>query len=58
VWTNGDFVDHTATDKAGGWDVAIAAGQKAELRVTAPGTFTYFCRFHPHMTGSIHVVAK
>ena len=26
-WVNGDFVDHTATDKGGAWDVAIAAGK-------------------------------
>jgi plastocyanin len=57
-WTNSDFVDHTATEKGGGWDVAIEAGQKAELEMTVTGNFAYFCRFHPHMTGSIHVVAK
>jgi plastocyanin len=58
AWTNSDFVDHTATDKGGGWDVAIVAGQNADLRMTVTGNFAYFCRFHPHMTGRIHVVAK
>ena len=57
-WVNGDFVDHTATDKGGAWDVAIAAGKSAQLALTTAGTFAYYCKFHPGMTGSIHVDAK
>ena len=57
-WVNGDFVDHTATDKAGAWDVAIAAGKSAQLPLTTVGTFAYYCKVHPGMTGSIHVDAK
>jgi plastocyanin len=57
-WANGDFVDHTATDKGGAWDVAIAAGKTAQLPLTTAGTFAYYCKFHPGMTGSIHVDAK
>jgi plastocyanin len=57
-WVNGDFVDHTATDKGGAWDVAIAAGKTAQLALTSAGTFAYYCKFHPGMTGSIHVDAK
>lgn len=56
-WVNGDFVDHTATDKAGAWDVAIAAGKSAQLSLTTAGTFSYFCKIHPGMTGTINVVA-
>ncbi len=56
-WVNGDFVDHTATDKAGAWDVAIAAGKAAQLSLTTAGTFSYFCKIHPGMTGTINVVA-
>jgi plastocyanin len=57
-WVNGDFVDHTATDKGGAWDVAIAAGNTAQLALTSAGTFAYYCKFHPGMRGSIHVDAK
>jgi plastocyanin len=57
-WVNGDFVDHTATDKAGAWDVAIAAGKSAQLPLTTAGTFAYYCKVHPGMTGTIHVDAK
>ena len=57
-WVNGDFVDHTATDKGGAWDVAIAAGKSAQRKLTDTGTFSYYCKIHPNMTGTIHVVAK
>ena len=57
-WTNGDFVDHTATDKGGTWDVAIPAGKSAQLELASPGSFAYYCKVHPGMTGNIHVDAK
>jgi plastocyanin len=57
-WSNGDFVDHTATDKGGAWDVAIPADKSAQLKLTSPGTFAYYCKVHPGMTGTIHVDAK
>ena len=57
-WVNSDFVDHTATAKDGPWDVMIAAGKTATLQLTKAGTFNYFCRFHPNMTGKISVSAN
>jgi plastocyanin len=56
-WVNGDFVDHTATEKSGAWDVAIVAGKSARVTLTTLGTFNYFCKVHPGMTGTIHVLA-
>lgn len=55
-WVNNDFVDHTATAKNGDWDVMIPAGKSAHQKMTKVGTFTYFCRVHPDMIGTIHVV--
>ncbi len=57
-WVNGDFVDHTATAKDSAWDVAIPAGKSAQLKLTQAGTFAYYCKIHPGMTGTIHVNAK
>ncbi|WP_045836563.1 plastocyanin/azurin family copper-binding protein [Hyphomicrobium sp. 99] len=57
-WINGDFIDHTATAKTGEWDVTIVAGHSAQLRLTRAGSFSYFCRVHPNMTGTINVVAN
>jgi plastocyanin len=56
-WVNKDIFDHTATSKLGGWDVVVPAGKKARVVVMKAGTFEYFCRFHPNMTGKI-VAAK
>ena len=56
-WVNGDFVDHTATAKTGEWEVTIGAGKSAQLQLTDVGLLAYFCRIHPNMTGTIHVVA-
>ena len=57
VWVNKDFVDHTATVR-GGWDVAIEADKSARLVLKKPGTFDYYCRVHPNMTGKIIVQPK
>jgi plastocyanin len=57
-WVNEDFIDHTATEKAGDWDVTIPADKSAQLTVTHAGTFSYYCRIHPGMTGTVHVIAK
>jgi plastocyanin len=57
-WVNGDFVDHTATANDGSWDVPIVAGKSAQLQLSKAGTYSYYCRVHPGMTGTIHVVAK
>lgn len=54
-WHNGDFIDHTATDKGGAWDVTIASGTSAKVLLSTAGTFHYFCRFNPGMTGMIKV---
>lgn len=54
-WTNSDFIDHTATDRGGSWDVTIIAGKSERLLLGTAGTFHYFCRFHPDMIGTINV---
>ena len=55
-WDNGDFVDHTATAKSGDMDVAIPAGKSGRVELSRPETIAYYCRFHPHMTGTIKVL--
>ena len=34
----------------------IVAGQSARQQMTKTGTINYFCRFHPDMIGTVHVV--
>lgn len=57
IWINKDFVAHSAT-VIGGWDLNIEAGKSASLVLKKPGTFDYYCRFHPNMTGKIIVQQK
>lgn len=56
-WVNGDFIDHTATANSGDWDVLIPAGKSGRVELRRAGTVVYYCRFHPGMTGTIHIVA-
>ncbi|WP_299145110.1 plastocyanin/azurin family copper-binding protein [uncultured Tateyamaria sp.] len=53
-WVNDDLAPHTATADAFGWDTGeIGNSQAAEIVVTQNMETTYFCVFHPHMTGQI-----
>jgi len=55
-WTNRDIVPHTATATDESWDTGeIAAGESAEVAVTAGFGVAYFCRFHPMMKGLLQV---
>jgi plastocyanin len=56
VWLNSDLVPHTATAKNNTFDSRSIAPQASWSVVTAlPGTYVYFCSFHPVMTGTIVV---
>ena len=63
-WINKDVVDHTATEKNALkdaaakdalWNVSVAPGRSATVVMKKRGTFDYFCRYHPNMTGRIVV---
>jgi plastocyanin len=55
TWRNGDFVAHTATSKEAGFEVELAPGKEGTATVSKPGTFTYICRYHPNMRGTLVV---
>lgn len=54
-WVNKDSVDHTVTFENGDFDVNMPMGATATHTFTEPGTFRYFCQYHPGMQGSIIV---
>lgn len=56
VWENDDFLDHTATESSGAWDVVLRAGASAGRTFLESGTTSYYCRFHPNMTGTIRAL--
>jgi len=56
TWTNGDEEAHTvtATDRAY-TSSGLDRRQTYSHRFTTPGTYTYFCALHPHMTATVVV---
>lgn len=57
TWTNDDNVPHTATgiDRAALQSGAIPFGESFTREFDTPGSFDYFCEFHPNMKGTIVV---
>ncbi len=56
-WTNHDLAPHTATADNFGWDTAeITTGESGEIVVTEDMETSYFCAFHPHMTGTVEIL--
>ncbi|HEV2758220.1 MAG TPA: cupredoxin family copper-binding protein [Acidimicrobiales bacterium] len=58
AWTNADLAPHTVTYDGPGGPVdsgSMVQGQTWSTRFDQPGTYRYYCRFHPGMTGTILV---
>src|SRR5438552_8229413 len=56
TWTNNGPTTHTTTSDATGWDSNnLNATQTFSHQFTTMGTFTYHCKIHPTMTGTITV---
>jgi plastocyanin len=53
-WTNED-VAHTATANDRSWDVNVLPQRSGRMVMKTAGTISYFCRYHPNMTGEIIV---
>jgi plastocyanin len=58
VWVNNDIRDHTVTSTDGLFDSGILTpGTSFELTFSSPGTYNYFCSFHPFMVARVVVQA-
>ncbi len=58
TWTNNGPSAHTVTARNGSFDSGILQkGASASHTFTSAGTFTYYCRIHPFMHGTIVVLA-
>ena len=56
TWTNKDLVGHSATADDNSWDTNIISnGESKSIRVDVSGAYTYFCKPHPFMKGTIIV---
>jgi plastocyanin len=56
VWDNRDYLQHSATDKAGGFDLVLKPHSKGQMKLTRAGKITVYCRYHPGMTLTLDVV--
>ncbi len=53
---NNDTAPHTFTAEDGSFDSGSLNPEDAfQITLDTPGTYTYFCAFHPSMTGTITV---
>ncbi|HET9352642.1 MAG TPA: cupredoxin domain-containing protein [Sphingomicrobium sp.] len=55
VWVNKDMFRHTATSRAGGFDLDLPAGAKGAVVVGKTGTLAVVCRYHAGMRMTLQV---
>ena len=56
TFTNSDDTKHTATADDGSFDTGdLDEGDNASVTLNDPGEFTYYCRYHPFMKGTVQV---
>jgi len=56
IWGNADGVTHTVTDDGGAFDSGnITGGEGYSHTFVATGTYTYHCKVHPSMVGTLVV---
>ncbi len=55
IWRNKDMFRHTATARDGGFDIDLPAGGQGSMTAEKPGSFAYFCRFHPTMKAVLKI---
>lgn len=57
TWINQDGVTlHSTTQDTNLWSSDLGQGGSFSYVFSNPGTYTYFCRFHPFMKGTINVL--
>ena len=56
VFVNRDVVPHTATEATGRWDSNLLVAKRSwRLLITADTAWSYFCRYHPSMKGTLSI---
>lgn len=56
TWTNADAAPHTATADDSSFDTGtLEKGDSESQTFDKPGTYTYYCRFHAFMNGTVAV---
>ena len=56
TWTNSDDAAHTATADDSSFDTGdLDKDDSQSVTLDQPGTFSYYCRFHPFMKATVEV---
>jgi plastocyanin len=56
TWANSDRAPHTATADDSSFDTGtLDKGDSASITFDEPGSFSYTCRFHAFMNGTVEV---
>jgi amicyanin len=55
TWTNEDDIPHTIVSPNNFRSKVLDTDGTYAFTFTTPGTYTYFCSLHPHMTGTVVV---
>ena len=58
TWVNQDDNPHLVRPPTRSGSPPLDTDDRFTLRLTEPGTISYFCGLHPHMTGTVTVVAS
>ena len=59
TWTNRDDTPHTVAAKDRTFKSKVMdTDESYSFTFSTPGEYAYFCSLHPHMTGTITVVAR
>jgi plastocyanin len=54
-WVNQDIVRHSATAKDRSFDVDLPPHARASTHLRRAGVVSFYCRFHPGMTGKLTI---
>jgi plastocyanin len=54
-WVNNDIFLHSATAKDKSFDIELKPRAHVRMTLKKPGTFAFYCRYHPGMTGRLVV---
>ena len=56
TWVNYDSAPHTATGTTDNWDTGrLDRNDRGSVVFDRPGSFPYFCIYHPNMKGAVTV---
>ena len=55
IWVNKDMFRHTATARNGAFNVDLPANSRGKTVIRAKGTLSFYCIYHPAMTGTLKV---